>query len=276
MTHKQFYSFVALAKILTVLGLFCVVVVSLARFSLSGEKEASSPETPKAAPVVFECRWAGGPIQIDGKADEAAWKQAQLIDHFYLPWLGKKSRPARTATQARLLWDQEALYFFADMEDADLYADVLEHDGPTWDNDVFELFFKPALDKPGYYEFQVNAAGTIMDMYLPRRGSGGYPRFKKDGVFHLEAKVQLRGSLNHWEDLDQGWSVEGRIPWRDFHRTGGAPKPGDQWKFNLCRYDYSVQFEGPELSTCAPLVSSPQADFHHHEDYATLRFVGRP
>jgi uncharacterized repeat protein (TIGR03806 family) len=225
---------------------------------------------------VFECRWASTPITIDGKADEEAWKHAQVIDHFYLPWLGKDARPARTATRAKLLWDREYLYFFANMEDTDLYADVTEHDGMTWYNDVFELFFKPAEDKPGYYEFQINAAGTIMDMFIPRRGSGGYRRFKSDGVFHIDAKVRLRGTLNHWQDKDEGWSVEGRIPWRDFLRIGGRPEPDEHWKFALCRYDYSVDFEGPELSTCAPLKSSRVPDFHHHEDFATLRFVGPP
>ncbi len=225
-------------------------------------------ETP---PAEFECRWAETPLMVDGKAGEAAWKQAQIIDNFGVPWLGAKARPARTATKARLLWDREYLYFFADMQDADLYADVKEHDGQTWNNDVFELFFKPAADKPGYYEFQVNAAGTIMDMYLPRRGAGGYARFKSDGAFHIDAKVRLRGTLNRWQDEDQGWSVEGRIPWSDFAHSGGRPGSGDRWKFTLCRYDFSVAFEGPELSTCSPL-SRP--DFHHFEDYATLRFVG--
>jgi hypothetical protein len=169
------------------------------------------------------------------------------------------------------LWDREYLYFFAAMEDTDLYADVTEHDGMTWENDVFELFFKPAADRPGYYEFQVNAAGTIMDMYLPRRGAGGYRRFKKDGEFHVEAKVRLQGTLNNWRDKDVGWSVEGRIPWRDFAPTGGRPAADARWKFSLCRYDYSVDFEGPETSTCAPLKVS---SFHQHEDFATLRFVG--
>src|SRR5438067_7308440 len=161
------------------------------------------------------------------------------------------------------------------MEDTDLYADVTEHDGQTWDNDVFELFFKPADDKPGYYEFQVNAAGTVMDMFIPRRGSGGYRRYKSDGDFHIDAKVKLRGTLNKWTDRDQGWSVEGRIPWKDFLRTGGRPDIGERWKFALCRYDYSVDFEGPELSTCAPL-KTPPADFHRFEEYATLKFVGPP
>ncbi len=250
------------------LGVFTLVLLG------GGETPSQSPKSVQPPPTEFECRWAETPPALDGKADEDAWKHAQIIDNFYLPWLAAKARAARTATKARLLWDREYLYFFADMEDADLYADVKEHDGQTWDNDVFELFFQPAADKPGYYEFQVNAAGTVMDMFLPRRGAGGYRRFKSDGDFHIDAKVRLRGTLNHWQDKDQGWSVEGRIPWRDFLRTGGRPNNGERWKFALCRYDFSVEFEGPELSTCAPLKSQPKPDFHHHEDYATLRFVG--
>lgn len=223
--------------------------------------------------ATFECRWTDGEIAIDGKADEAAWGKAQWIENFRLPWLAEAARPAKTATKARLLWDREKFYFFANMDDADLYADVKEHDGLTWENDVFELFFKPADEQPGYYEFQINAAGTVMDMFIPRRASGGYRRFKADADFHVEAKVSLAGTLNRWQDHDTSWSVEGSIPWTDFLRTGGRPNPGEAWKFALCRYDYSVAFEGPELSTCAPLRSQPP-NFHHYEDYATLLFKG--
>ena len=35
--------------------------------------------------ALYECRWATGPIEIDGRADEAAWKAAQVIDRFTLP-----------------------------------------------------------------------------------------------------------------------------------------------------------------------------------------------
>lgn len=254
-------------------GAFLVValVAALSLIPATADVPAPLKVWPKAA---FECRWADTPIAIDGKLDDAAWKHAEVIDSFFLPWLKDKARPARTATKARLLWDREYLYFAAEMEDGDLYADVKEHDGQTWDNDVFELFFKPAVDKPGYYEFQVNAAGTIFDLFLPQRNAGGTVRFKKDGDFHIEAKVALDGTLNKWTDKDKGWTVEGRMPWRDFLRAGGRPNPDDAWKFALCRYDYSVDFEGPELSTCAPLKSKPFPDFHLHEDYATLKFIG--
>src|SRR5207249_1591671 len=119
-------------------------------------------------------RWATNRIRIDGKIDEVAWEKAQLLQDFAVFW---EKRKPKTATKARLLWDDRYLYFTADMEDHDLYADVTLRNGMTWTNDVFELFFKPHADKLIYYEFQVNAANTQLELFLPSRGSGGYQRF---------------------------------------------------------------------------------------------------
>jgi glucose/arabinose dehydrogenase len=224
--------------------------------------------------VNFECRWADTPIAIDGRADEPAWKHAQLIDHFYLPWLGKKARAAGTATKARLLWDREYLYFFAEMQDSDLFADLKSKDGPAGEGDAFYLFIQPARDRKGYYELQVNPAGAVAGIFYPSRGSGGAQRFRKDGDLRIEARVRLEGTLNDASDQDGGWSVEGRIPWKDLLRTGGRPAAGERWYFALCRRDVSVGFERPELSTCAPLRGLGGPDFHRLEDYASLDFVG--
>jgi hypothetical protein len=162
------------------------------------------------------------------------------------------------------------------MEDHDLFALVKEHNGMTWEDDVFELFFKPSADKLAYYEFQVNALNTRLELYLPSRGAGGYRRFASAGSLGMESAVKLRGTLNKYDDDDKGWTVEGRIPWTAFKATGGRPKPGDKWKFALCRYDYSVtlpQIELPqiELSSTAPLKLP---NFHQYEDYGELTFVG--
>jgi hypothetical protein len=227
--------------------------------------KTDSAERPE--PVQFACQWSASPITIDGRADEPAWQGAVLIDDFLMPVSLKKPR---RATRARLLWDADNLYFTADMDDSDLYADITEHDGETWSNDVFELFFKPRLDQPAYYELQVNAAGTQMDMFLPCRGGGSFQRFAKLDKFDWQTATALRGTLNDYSDTDEGWTVEGRLPWSDFRHTGGAPKPGDTWGFSLCRYDYSVPFEGMDLSSSSRLS---QVNFHLYEDYARLRFV---
>lgn len=214
-----------------------------------------------------ECRWTAEALKIDGKLDEAVWQKAQLLEDFVVFW---QNRKAKSATKARLLWDEKYLYFGADMEDSDLYADVKERNDRTWENDVFELFFKPSRDKLTYYEFQVNALNTQLELFLPSRGSGGYRRFAPTTKFGMDSAVQLRGTLNNWQDADTGWTVEGRIPWTAFQASGGRPEPGARWQFTLCRYDYSTAFDRPELSSTAPLT---QPDFHRYEDYGELTFV---
>jgi uncharacterized repeat protein (TIGR03806 family) len=233
-------------------------------FAGDGAWKSRSPSTE------FECRWAAGLIKIDGKADEEAWKHAKVIDHFFLPWLGMR---ARTATRARLLWDREYLYFHAEMEDRDLQGDVKEPLTWNWQKDAFGLFLQPAADKPGYYEFQVDPVGRVASRFIPQRTKTTPGPYRKDADLHIEAKVVLHGTLNRPQDRDQGWSVEGRIPWRDLLRTGGRPEVNERWRFALCRCDSSADARPPEWSTCAPLKTQPVGGFHQFEDYATLRFV---
>lgn len=205
---------------------------------------------------------------IDGVADESAWQRAQLIDDFQIPSSG--GLWPTTKTRARLLWDRQFIYFFADLEDHDLFGDVTERDGMTWNNDVFEIFLKPTAKEPGYYEFQVNAAGTEMDLFLPDQKSGGYGALKSANAFQMKTAVVRIGTLENRSDRDEGWSVEGRIPWVDFMPTGGRPDINELWSIALCRYDYTLG-QQPELSSCAPLS---KVNFHWVEDYAKLRFAG--
>lgn len=239
----------------------------------SGSSASQTASAPAAETPIYECRWTDQPITIDGKADEPAWRQAQTIDRFEITWLPGGPRKPHTATKAKLLWDRDYLYFFAEMEDHDLFAPITEHQGMVWTNDCFELFFKPTDQKPAYYEFEVSPANTTLELFFPSRDSGGYDRYKHTTHIELKTAVKLRGTLNNPKDRDDGWSVEGRIPWRDFARTGGPPKSGDVWKFILCRVDFTTGVEKPDLSTCAPLT---QSNFHRYEDYARLKFVGKP
>ena len=250
-------------------GLVLSLAAILGGCSGAVQRPAASANSPKPSVSSYACRFTEDPVVIDGTLDDDAWKNAATIDNFSMPWLGKDDKPAAKATQAKILWDRENLYVAADLDDADLYADITEHDGQIWDNDVFEVFLKPAADKPAYYEFQVNAANTQFDCFIPRRGHVG--RFKKLHDFGVESAVKLCGTLDDWTDTDKGWSVEMRIPWSSFMHTGGRPEPGDGWRFALCRYDHDTGREKPEHSTCAPLS---EFSFHKHEDYAPLTFIG--
>ncbi len=216
----------------------------------------------------MECRWADSAIKIDGKLDDAAWKKAQVVRQFVVP---RQTRAPKTGTAFRTAWDTRYLYFAAEMQDADLFGDLTKRNDQTWNNDVIELFIKPLEKKLHYYEFQVTPRNTPLELFFPSRGAGGYPRFAPLTRLGMQTAVTLDGTLNDWRDDDKSWTAEGRLPWKAFEATTGRPKPGDSWRFAACRYDWSKDFESPELSTTANVRAG---SFHSYEDYAALKFVG--
>lgn len=251
-------------SLLLVLG--CLLPVGC--FVEQQDKEKPKAKDEPSAVRKAECRWAKNAIRIDGELKDAAWDDAEALEDFSSYWA--KRKPS-TRTRALLLWDKSYLYFAAEMQDLDLFALTRQRNGMTWEDDVFKLFFKPSTKELAYYEFQVNALGTELELFLPSRGAGGYRRFAPLTRLGMDSAVKPLGTLNKHDDKDKGWIVEGRIPWKGFEATGGRPKPGDKWKFALCRYDYSVYLERTELVSSAPLT---QSDFHRYEDYGELTFVG--
>ena len=123
-----------------------------------------------------------------------------------------------------------------------------------WTNDVFELFFRPDADKPGYYEFQVNAAGTVFDAFFPKR------RFRR-----LPEAEEGRGrSTSRRRSSSAARSTSATIPTRGGASRGASrgptssapaagPCPARSGRFNLCRFDYHKDWKDPELSCVAPI-----------------------
>lgn len=206
-------------------------------------------------------------INIDGRLNEKSWETASLARPFWWPALGQE---AIRQTYAKMLWDDQFLYIGAWLVDKDIYGFHTEHDSRTWEDDVFEVFIKPRDDSPRYYEFHVTPLNTTLDMLIARRGATG--QLRRWSVFEsgMITAVNLKGTLNNWEDKDQGWSVEIAIPLIAFKDTISLPREGDKWKFALCRYDYCVHLEkGRELSSSARLSA---VNFHLFEDYDILLF----
>lgn len=213
------------------------------------------------------CRWAAQPPVIDGKLDDPCWKDAEVIDKFAAYW----ARTPRQGTEVRLAWDDEALYYAATMTDAEMKSFGEKRNETLWNGDVFELFLKPREDSPEYFEFQANPRGVVFEMAFRHRGD--YPPSATEApALGTSAVAIVEGTLDRPGDKDKGWTVEGRIPWTALKLTGAKPKPGDRWKFAICRYDHGPEGTEPVLMSSAPLA---QPSFHRHEDYGTLKFEGR-
>ena len=239
-----------------------------AAYRVLGERVANSIEVALREPDATRevpCRRAGQAPAIDGKLDDPAWAGAAVISRFPAFWSGA---PSGDGTKARLLWDDDFLYFAATMDDAELRSSGVRRNDRLWLGDVFELFFKPDEGRPAYYEFQVNPRSVILELAFPERGFD-FATLAARPPLGLEAIAAPDGTVDRPGDRDRSWSVEGRIPWSAFGPSGGRPRAGSAWRFALCRYDYGPDGTTPVLTSSAPLR---RPSFHRFEDYGRLVF----
>ena len=95
---------------------------------------------------------------IDGKLDEAVWKNATRSKSFTDLISGEATY---LDTHAAVLWDDKNLYLGYWIEEPYVTATLTKRDAPIYrDNDV-ELFI---AGQDGYYEFEINSFGTIYEV----------------------------------------------------------------------------------------------------------------
>jgi len=180
----------------------------------------------------YEVKRAVAPVTIDGQLNEAVWATAPVAA---LQFLWESQTGSKQMTRARLLWNAQGLYVGFDAEDADITAQFLERDDPTYRDDAVEIFINPNPQQEAvYYGFEMNARGVLYD-YLNYNSRTLFKRFDATGV---KVVTSLRGSLNDRTDTDTGWSLEAMIPWPNFEELSRRPPTvGAVWKVNFNRWD---------------------------------------
>ena len=180
----------------------------------------------------YEVKHVAAPPLIDGKLDDAAWKQAPPLE-FVFPW--DQQTGAKQKTTARLLWDDDYLYVAYDCTDTDIVARFENRDDPTYMDDAVELFINPDPRQQFYYGLEMNARATLYDYFY------AFPRFllKRFDLTGVKLQSNIRGTLNQSSDTDDGWTLEVAIPWSNFEELAPKtpPAPGAVWTANLNRWD---------------------------------------
>jgi hypothetical protein len=188
---------------------------------------------PAQPPVPrYEVKRAATPVVIDGNLNDKVWESASPAVSLQFLW--DQQTGAKQKTSARLLWDDQYLYVGYDCEDADITAQYLERDDPTYRDDAVEIFINPRPEQTGlYFGLEMNARAVLYD-YLMYDSRFVMKRFNMQGI---KVAVLLRGTLNVRGDKDEGWSLEVAIPWINFEEFSPRPAPGAVWKANLNRWD---------------------------------------
>jgi hypothetical protein len=182
-------------------------------------------------------------INIDGKDDELAWSNAIYTDDF-IDIEGDKI--PRQKTNVKMLWDDKFLYVFAKLYENHIWGDITKRDEVIYYNNDFEVFINPNDDVFSYGEIEINALGTEWDLFLnrPYRLKG-----KADSSWDingLKSAVDMSGTLNDPNDLDDYWTVEIAIPLKEIEKLNTSIKDekvisGDVWRINFSRVNWDFE-----------------------------------
>jgi hypothetical protein len=234
-----------------------------------------------APPETYIAYKTSSAINIDGVIDDLAWGAAPWTSEFVdIEGSAKPKPPLRT--RAKLLWDENYLYIAAELEEPHVWATLTERDAVIFHDNDFEVFIDPDGDTLNYYELEINALGTVWDLFLtkPYR-AGGVPLNAWD-IRGLKSAVHIQGSLNDPANRDRGWSIELALPWKVLAEAAPerrAPEAGETWRLNFSRVQWDtdvvdgryVKLKQPEHNW----VWSPQGEINMHipERWGFIRFA---
>lgn len=227
-------------------------------------------DVSKAAPLPGQLvvKKATAPINIDGKADDAAWSGAAGTAAFQTAEGGPEPRGP---TSAKITWDDSYLYLFVSADDDDVKSEYTKQDDTIWKQDVIEAFIDADNNQKGYVELQVSPQNVHFDAWFPTVR----PTSELAYSAGMKTAVNIRGTLNQSGDDDQGWDAEIAIPLGAVKGNDGSmnvripPQPGDVWHFNVVRADYGKDGK----ATAASWNRIRYSEWHSLDRMLTITFA---
>lgn len=206
--------------------------------------------------------------KINAVWDKMPWSEIKPIQlrHF----MGDKPEHF-PFTQAKVAYDNTAIYVIFRVEDRYVKAVAGKNQGPVYLDSCVEFFFSPEDGiKKGYFNLEMNCGGFMLFHHQME------PRSKQsiiseDNIRQVEVAHTLPEVVNPEIDRDTTWIVEYRIPFSVLSNYHSFPKPeaGSVWRANF--YKCADQTSHPHWLTWAP-VDFPRPNFHLPQYFGILEF----
>lgn len=196
-------------------------------------------------PRVVLAPFCDTPPVLDGKLDDACWRQAESEDGF-ARLLAEAKQPTH-GTQFRVAYDKTSVYVSIECArdpSREVTAVHTERDSAVFDDDCLELFLDTKFDRTTYVHLAFNSRGVQYD-------AEGYNR-AWDGSWRVECRV-----------ASATWMAEVALP---FETVQSTPESGQLWGLNVCRNTWI----GPDRELTA--WSDTGTTFHAPHRFGQLVF----
>src|SRR6187431_3397618 len=185
----------------TIIALSCFMTTSLF-LNAQEEKQLVIGQQP-----VYKVAKARETIKVDGKMDEAAWKNAQVVsfDNFF-----RNDKPVdKQKSKFRMLWDSTSIYLFYECEDTSLTSRETNFDGRPYLDDCAEFFVVPVPDSLYmHFGFEINITKAAYDYIVLWKYYKDRTIFIRDYNPVYKVEVTYEGTINNDKDKDKGWKME--------------------------------------------------------------------
>ncbi len=174
-------------------------------------------------------------------------------------------------TQAKIAYDDAAVYVIFRVTDRYIKALHNKNQGPVFVDSCVEFFFTPGKNSNnGYFNLEMNCGGTMLFHHQlePRTQS---TKISGDHIQEIEVAHTLPEIVDPEIDEETTWIVEYRIPFSvisNYH-TFTRPEAGSVWRANF--YKCADQTSHPHWLTWA-LVDVPEPNFHLPQYFGILEF----
>lgn len=208
------------------------------------------PNTKAFNPEIYYCKRAESKLTLDGNLDKEFWKNAEWTNDF-VDIEGDIQPKPQFQTRAKILWDDKAIYFGAELMGDEIFSHVTGRDEIIFKDNDFEIFIDPDSDTQCYCEFEMNALNTVWDLLLTKAyRDGGYPMNGFD-IKGLKTAVLIDGKLNDPSADNKKWSCEIVMPFETLLECCGQgkeiPKAGEFWRINFSRVQWRIDVVNNEF-----------------------------
>jgi hypothetical protein len=163
--------------------------------------------------------------------------------------------------------DQTSIHLFYQVEEPQVRAVNTGYNTPVWEDSCVEFFLSLDGDE-GYYNFEINAIGTVLGAY----GKDRHQRTRLSDT--LLSKVSTTPSLGRdpIENLEQPtrWSMKAVIPISILHFTKIETLAGADAHGNF--YKCGDKLKKPHFLSWKPVLT-PTPDFHTPRYFGQLTFL---
>ena len=158
------------------------------------------------------------PMTIDGKLDEAIWKQAAVFKDFFQTSPGYNLAPSKP-TEVYVMYDEKNLYVgFKCWDEKDKIRATVAKRDDVFNEDNVRMWLDTYDDQRRAYVIGFNPLGIQQDGIFTEGQGADYS---------VDIVMESKGVIEDW-----GWSVEAKIPFKSLRYSAGK---GKLWGFSVAR-----------------------------------------